>query len=166
VVKTKNYEKKEARYDFSAIKEAVWPRSRPQNVDYRNYVPAEEEDEEDDWKPEEDYPEPTFNANQSDNQNFYPVITPQPLRVKIDPQTGAYLGTGRRKAAIASAALAPGEGKITINGRPFLDYFPCFFERGMVLAPFVAIERPNMFNVNVAVSGGGTKGTTPPQFYL
>jgi hypothetical protein len=27
-----------------------------------------------------------------------------------------------------------------------------------VLAPFVAIERPNTFDVNVNVSGGGTKG--------
>jgi small subunit ribosomal protein S9 len=140
----------------------VWPRHPPPQIDYRNYVPAEEADEEDDWKPEEDYPEPTFTADQTSDQFIYPVITPQTVPVKIDNRTGAFLGTGRRKAAIARAALVSGQGKITINGRSFLDYFPCFFERGAVLAPFVAIERPNMFDVNVNVSGGGTKGNLSP----
>lgn len=157
-VKSKNFERKEARYDFSEITNRVWPRHPPPQIDYRNYVPAEEEDEEDDWKPEEDYPEPTFTADQTSDQYIYPVITPQTVPVKIDSRTGAFLGTGRRKAAIARAALVSGQGKITINGRSFLDYFPCFFERGAVLAPFVAIERPNTFDVNVNVSGGGTKG--------
>jgi len=157
-VKSKNFERREARYDFSEITNRVWPRHPPPQIDYRNYVPAEEADEEDDWKPEEDYPEPAFTADQTSDQFIYPVITPQTVPVKIDNRTGAFLGTGRRKAAIARAALVSGQGKITINGRSFLDYFPCFFERGAVLAPFVAIERPNMFDVNVNVSGGGTKG--------
>jgi ribosomal protein S9 len=160
-VKTKNFERKEARYDFSDITDRAFPRLPPKPIDFRNYVPAEEADEEDDWKPEEDYPEPSFAADQSSNQHFYPVITPQPVPVKIDRRTGAFLGTGRRKAAIARVALLSGQGKIIINGRQMHDYFPCFFERGALLAPFVAIERPNAFDVNVTVSGGGTKGTTP-----
>ena len=35
-----------------------------------------------------------------------------------------YLGTGRRKTAIARVRLIPGEGNITINKRAFEDYFP------------------------------------------
>ncbi|MBO5777035.1 MAG: 30S ribosomal protein S9, partial [Clostridia bacterium] len=35
-----------------------------------------------------------------------------------------YLGTGRRKKAIARVRLIPGEGNITINKRTFEDYFP------------------------------------------
>lgn len=37
-------------------------------------------------------------------------------------QPGA--GTGRRKEAVARVRIAPGTGKITVNGRTFEDYFP------------------------------------------
>ena len=32
--------------------------------------------------------------------------------------------TGRRKEAVARVRLRPGTGKITVNGRPFEQYFP------------------------------------------
>ena len=35
-----------------------------------------------------------------------------------------FLGTGRRKTAVARVRLASGTGKITVNGRPFENYFP------------------------------------------
>ena len=41
-----------------------------------------------------------------------------------------YLGTGRRKTAIARVRLIPGEGNITINKRAFEDYFPLDTMRG------------------------------------
>jgi small subunit ribosomal protein S9 len=37
--------------------------------------------------------------------------------------TNEFLGTGRRKTAIARVRLAPGSGKITVNGRTFENYF-------------------------------------------
>ncbi|MFM7189827.1 MAG: 30S ribosomal protein S9, partial [Microcystaceae cyanobacterium] len=41
-----------------------------------------------------------------------------------DSQTKAvYWGTGRRKAAIARVRLIPGQGEITVNGRPGDIYF-------------------------------------------
>ena len=33
-----------------------------------------------------------------------------------------YYGTGRRKSSIARVYMAPGKGKITVNGRSFNDY--------------------------------------------
>jgi len=35
-----------------------------------------------------------------------------------------FLGTGRRKTAVARVRLAAGSGKIVVNGRPFENYFP------------------------------------------
>ena len=37
--------------------------------------------------------------------------------------TKEFLGTGRRKTAVARVRLAVGSGKIVINGRPFENYF-------------------------------------------
>jgi small subunit ribosomal protein S9 len=40
-----------------------------------------------------------------------------------------FLGTGRRKTAIARVRLASGTGKITVNGRQFENYFPLETQR-------------------------------------
>ena len=34
-----------------------------------------------------------------------------------------YWGTGRRKSSIARVRLVPGDGKLTVNGKPGEDYF-------------------------------------------
>ena len=46
--------------------------------------------------------------------------------------TNEFLGTGRRKTAIARVRLATGTGKITVNGRTFENYFPLETLRAMV----------------------------------
>ncbi len=38
-------------------------------------------------------------------------------------ETKEFLGTGRRKTAVARIRLAAGSGKILVNGRPFESYF-------------------------------------------
>ena len=35
-----------------------------------------------------------------------------------------YIGTGRRKSAVARVRLIPGTGKITVNKKDLDDYFP------------------------------------------
>lgn len=35
-----------------------------------------------------------------------------------------YIGTGRRKAAIAQVKMTPGKSKITVNGRDVKEFFP------------------------------------------
>ncbi|MCA1731935.1 MAG: 30S ribosomal protein S9, partial [Actinobacteria bacterium] len=35
-----------------------------------------------------------------------------------------YKGTGRRKTAVARVRIVPGDGKITVNGRDYTEYFP------------------------------------------
>ena len=52
--------------------------------------------------------------------------------------TNEFLGTGRRKTAVARVRLATGSGKITVNGRPFENYFPLETLRATVIA---AVDR-------------------------
>ena len=50
-------------------------------------------------------------------------------------KTIEFLGTGRRKTAIARVRLATGSGKITVNGRTFETYFPLDTQRAVVSSP-------------------------------
>jgi len=49
--------------------------------------------------------------------------------------TNEFLGTGRRKTAVARVRLAPGTGKITVNGRTFEGFFPMEALRMTVTQP-------------------------------
>jgi small subunit ribosomal protein S9 len=69
-----------------------------------------------------------------------------------------FLGTGRRKTAVARVRLSPGSGKILVNGRPFEDYFLVEDLRATVLHPMVRTETVGKFDVRVNVSGGGPNG--------
>lgn len=69
-----------------------------------------------------------------------------------------YLGTGRRKTAIARVILVPGEGSITINKRTLDEYFPLDTMKLIVNQPLVATDTTNKFDVIVNVKGGGFTG--------
>jgi len=65
---------------------------------------------------------------------------------------------GRRKSAVARVYLTKGEGKITVNGKDFKEYFPQVHIQGNVSDPLSLVEVLSLYNVNVNVSGGGFKG--------
>lgn len=70
-----------------------------------------------------------------------------------------YIGTGRRKSAIARVRLIPGgEGQIIINKRSLEEYFPLDTTRLIVNQPLVATETTDKFDVYVNVKGGGITG--------
>ena len=69
-----------------------------------------------------------------------------------------YLGTGRRKTAIARVRLASGNGKITVNGRQFENYFPLETLRATAAQPLTLTGTAEKFNVRVNVTGGGPNG--------
>ena len=69
-----------------------------------------------------------------------------------------FLGTGRRKTAVARVRLAAGSGKITVNGRAFENYFPTESLRTDVLLPLVKTDTASKFDAHVNVSGGGPSG--------
>jgi len=69
-----------------------------------------------------------------------------------------FLGTGRRKTSVAAVRLTAGSGKITVNGRPFENYFPTETLRGVVTSPLVKTETTTKFDAKIKVTGGGPAG--------
>jgi small subunit ribosomal protein S9 len=79
------------------------------------------------------------------------------VRGKID-RTGAAIGTGRRKTAVARVRIKDGDGKLEINGRTLDEYFRTERDRQSVLAPLNATQSFGKVDVWVRVDGGGTTG--------
>jgi small subunit ribosomal protein S9 len=69
-----------------------------------------------------------------------------------------FLGTGRRKTAVARVRLAVGSGKIVVNGRAFENYFPTDALRTMVSQPLTVTDNVTKFDVRVNVEGSGPVG--------
>jgi small subunit ribosomal protein S9 len=69
-----------------------------------------------------------------------------------------HLGTGRRKAAVARVFLRPGNGAITVNGRPYNEYFTTETARAVVRQPLLATETADKFDVLILTDGGGFIG--------
>jgi small subunit ribosomal protein S9 len=69
-----------------------------------------------------------------------------------------YLGTGRRKAAVARVFLRSGKGTISVNGRPMMEYFTTETSRATVRQPLLATETADKFDVLILADGGGFNG--------
>jgi len=69
-----------------------------------------------------------------------------------------YQATGRRKTAVARVQMTDGSGQITINSRPFEDYFQTIPLQNKVLQPFHVTNLVNKYDVRVSAKGGGTTG--------
>jgi len=74
--------------------------------------------------------------------------------------TNDFLGTGRRKTAIARVRLsvASGTGKITVNGREFENYSPSDAARAIVKQPLLGTETADKFDILINADGGGPQG--------
>jgi small subunit ribosomal protein S9 len=66
--------------------------------------------------------------------------------------------TGRRKEAVCRARLLPGEGRWTINGRPFEDYFANATHRMIVTEPLRLTETEGRYDIIAKIEGGGIAG--------
>ena len=73
-------------------------------------------------------------------------------------QVTEFLGTGRRKTAVARVRMAAGSGKITVNGRPLENYFLVDSQRGLVTQALTLTDTATKFDVRINVSGGGPTG--------
>ncbi|HEY4416444.1 MAG TPA: 30S ribosomal protein S9 [Verrucomicrobiae bacterium] len=73
-------------------------------------------------------------------------------------KTNEFLGTGRRKTAVARVRLVTGTGKITVNRRAFENYFPLETLRATATQPLVVAGGVEKFDVRVNVAGGGPNG--------
>jgi small subunit ribosomal protein S9 len=66
--------------------------------------------------------------------------------------------TGRRKTSVARVRLSRGAGTLTLNGRPFEEYFPTEKQRAHVIEPFVVLEQVGQWDIDARLNGGGTTG--------
>ena len=66
--------------------------------------------------------------------------------------------TGRRKCASARVVIAEGNGKITINGKKFEEYFNTEALRGYILQPLAVTSLTGKIDVSATVTGGGKAG--------
>ncbi len=72
--------------------------------------------------------------------------------------TNDFPATGRRKTSIARVRLMAGNGKITVNGRPFENYFPVETLRATATQPLVLTGTAEKLDASINVSGGGPNG--------
>ena len=72
--------------------------------------------------------------------------------------TVVYMGTGRRKEAVARVRLVPGTGKVIVNGRDAKDYFGRQQLVDNALAPLRLTETAESFDVYANMDGGGITG--------
>jgi len=69
-----------------------------------------------------------------------------------------YLGTGRRKNAIARVRLTPGDGKVIVNGKDLLGHFRRETLKMDIEQPFEVTETLGKFDLSASVIGGGLSG--------
>ena len=70
-----------------------------------------------------------------------------------------YLGTGRRKSAVARVRLVPGNGQITVNGKPgelYLQFNPEYLADAK--APLETLGLEGEYDIVVNAHGGGLTG--------
>lgn len=69
-----------------------------------------------------------------------------------------YSNTGKRKSSIARVSLAPGTGKIIVNGKPVEEYFGRDTLRMILRQPLELTGTIGKFDISVNVRGGGGSG--------
>ena len=73
-------------------------------------------------------------------------------------ETATYRATGKRKTSVARVILTPGNGTVTVNGRPIDQYFGRLFLRTAAVAPLEVAGLADRFDVRARLHGGGTTG--------
>jgi small subunit ribosomal protein S9 len=67
-------------------------------------------------------------------------------------------GVGRRKSAVARVRIAPGSGKIQINGRELNDYLTGERDRKSIFGPLEVTSTGGKIDVFARCTGGGATG--------
>eukprot|EP01124_Arcella_intermedia_P004678 TRINITY_DN1265_c0_g1_i2.p1 TRINITY_DN1265_c0_g1~~TRINITY_DN1265_c0_g1_i2.p1 ORF type:complete len:152 (+),score=17.59 TRINITY_DN1265_c0_g1_i2:203-658(+) len=92
-----------------------------------------------------------------EKEEEYDPHFPAPI-VPIINEEGWSPGVGKRKAAMAKVFIRPGTGKITINGKNWVDYFTNIIIRAVAIEPLIATEKVNLVDIYASLSGGGQMG--------
>ncbi|MAJ56956.1 MAG: 30S ribosomal protein S9 [Candidatus Pelagibacter sp.] len=70
----------------------------------------------------------------------------------------AIYATGKRKESVARVWILKGDGKITINGKKYNEYFKRPVHQLVIEKPFDITKTKNNYDIFATVSGGGMSG--------
>ena len=79
----------------------------------------------------------------------------EPIKAKKNNGT---VTVGRRKEAVARVRLTPGNGLITINGKPIGEYFLGPTLQKLYSRPLDVTKTSGKYSISVKVEGGGNSG--------
>jgi small subunit ribosomal protein S9 len=86
------------------------------------------------------------------------TTTPESTEPKV--KRSYVWGVGRRKSAVARVRIAPGNGKIEVNGRTLNDYFTAERDRKSIFGPLEVTNVAGKMDIFVNTDGGGPAGQT------
>ena len=69
-----------------------------------------------------------------------------------------FAATGRRKNSVARVRITEGTGKVTVNDRPFAEYFPRESNRLIIMQSLELAKLDAKIDVFANVNGGGLSG--------
>src|SRR6266487_5254648 len=96
----------------------------------------------------------------ADTETATPTTTAPAAAESTEPKVKQTFiwGTGRRKTSVARVRVAPGSGKIQVNGRALNDYFSSERDRKAIFGPLEVTNTGGKMDVLVNASGGGPTG--------
>lgn len=74
---------------------------------------------------------------------------------KKDQKDGVVATIGKRKEALARVRLSPGNGQITINGKPIAEYFLGPIFQKIYSKPLEITKTLGKYSISVKLEGGG-----------
>jgi small subunit ribosomal protein S9 len=89
-----------------------------------------------------------------------PTTTPTEITEAPKAKRVYTWGVGRRKSSCARVRIAPGSGKIEINGRTLNEYLTAERDRKAIFGPLEVTNTGGRMDVLVNAAGGGPTGQT------
>ena len=65
---------------------------------------------------------------------------------------------GRRKTSVARLYISKGKGNITVNKKPFNEFFPTATLQYKITQPLALTQNEGKFDLKITVKGGGFNG--------
>ncbi len=102
--------------------------------------------------------------NEEEKENTIEKDQAQPTKAKVIKDKRYFEAVGRRKKSVARVRLFTcqpfddPEGRITVNGKSYLDFFPTLEMRQIAISPLKKMKSLNRFEATVLARGGGFRG--------
>jgi len=100
----------------------------------------------------------TLNSLEDLGEAATPVDDAAPVYTQKLDQYGRAYATGKRKDAVARVWLKPGNGRVTVNGKEFAQYFARPVLQLILQQPIIAADRKDQYDIVATVAGGGLSG--------